>query len=89
MRYYVAFDFQVENTPEGYVVSACVSQPPSEYKTWRPLRNFGDRQGDAIRFKTLDCPKLNEFSLKNLINDYNSKVKYIRVNSRKLKKQSV
>ncbi|EFM01823.1 hypothetical protein HMPREF0658_1311 [Hoylesella marshii DSM 16973 = JCM 13450] len=84
---YVAFEFQVENTSDGYVVSAFVCEPPSTYRTWKPLRNFGDRQSDAIIFKNEDCPKLNEISLKVLIRDYCKDVKYIRVGSREFVKQ--
>lgn len=84
---YVAFDFQIENTHNGFVVSAFCCDTPSTYWQWKPLRNFGDRQSDTIEFKHRDCPKLNEFSLKNLINSYDKEVKYIRVNDRKFIKQ--
>jgi hypothetical protein len=84
---YFAHDFQISNTPDGYVVSALVSEPPSSYRSWMPLRNFGDRQSDAIIFKNEDCPKLNEFLLKMLIRGYNKEIKYTRINSRKFVKQ--
>lgn len=45
---YIAFDFQIQNTPDGYVVSAFVAETPSTSRVWKPLRNFGGRQGDAI-----------------------------------------
>ena len=85
--YYFAHDFQICNTPDGYVVQALVSEPPSSYRCWKPLRNFGDRQSDAIIYKNEDCPKLNEYLLKMIIKDYRKDAKYIRVNSRKFIKQ--
>lgn len=84
---YFAHDFQICNTPDGYVVNALVSEPPSSYRSWMPLRNFGDRQSDAIIFKNEDCPKLNEFLLKMLIRGYNKEIKYKRINSGKFVKQ--
>ncbi len=84
---YIAFDFQIQNTPDGYVVSAFVAETPSTSRVWKPLRNFGGRQGDAIIYKTEDCPRLNEFNLKNLINRYRKEDKWIRVNGRKFVKQ--
>ena len=84
---YIAFDFQIENTSDGFVVSAFVCDTPSTHWQWKPLRNFGDRQGDAIIFKEEDCPRLNEFNLKSLINRYNKATKYRRVNNRRFIKQ--
>lgn len=84
---YIAFDFQIENTHDGFVVSAFVCDTPSTHKQWKPLRNFGDRQSDAILFKNEDCPRLNEFALKSLINGYGRAIKYRRVNNRKFIKQ--
>ena len=84
---YIAFDFQIENTRDGFVVSAFVCDTPNTNREWKPLRNFGDRQSDAILFKNEDCPRLNEFNLKSLINRYDRATKYIRVNNRKFIKQ--
>lgn len=84
---YIAFDFQIENTNDGFVVSAFVCDTTSTHKRWKPLRNFGDRQGDAILFKKVDCPRLNEFNLKSLIDRYDKATRYIRVNNRKFIKQ--
>lgn len=41
---YIAFDFQIENTHDAFVVCAFVCDTPSTHKQWKPLRNFGDRQ---------------------------------------------
>lgn len=84
---YVAYEFQIENTPAGYIVSALVSEPPSSYRCWKPLRNFGDRESDALIFKNEDCPKLNESLLKMTIKGYRKEHKYKRINSRKFVKQ--
>ena len=84
---YVAFNFQIENTPDGYVVSAFVCDTPNTNREWKPLRNFGERQSDAILFKEEDCPRLNEFDLKSLINGYDRVIRYRRVNNRKFIKQ--
>lgn len=84
---YIAFDFQIENTPDGYVVSAFVCETPSTSRVWKPLRNFGDRQSDAKIYKEEDCPKLNEHNLKGLIERYRKEDKWIRINGRRFVKQ--
>ena len=73
--------FQVENNPEGYVVS-CYHD-----LQWHPLRNFGERQGDARFFKEYDCPKLEDGMIRALIKHYDPSVKYIRLNGGRFKKQ--
>lgn len=67
--------FQVENNPEGYVVS-CYHD-----LHWHPLRNFGERQGDAKCFKDWDCPKLSDQQIRILERNYNPDRKYVRVSS--------
>ena len=43
------------NWNEGYEV--CVLMPDERgLRKWFPLRNFGDREGDAKAFKYFDCP---------------------------------
>ena len=64
--------FQVENLPEGYVVS-CYHD-----LHWHFLRNFGDRQGDAIAFRDYDCPKLPDTHIRMLEKNYSKDRKYIR-----------
>lgn len=73
--------FQVKNAPEGYIVEVY------ENNRWFPLRNFGDRQGDALEFCHWDCPKLSDMSIKALIKRYDNNVKYIRVNEKVFRKQ--
>lgn len=84
---YIAFDFQIENTHDGFVVSAFVCDTPNTNREWKPLRNFGDRQSDAILFKEEDCPRLNEFNLKNLINRYDKDDKWMRASGRRFVQQ--
>ena len=80
-QYHKTMMFQIENTPGGYVVSCYYDQH------WHPLRNFGDRQGDARFFKEHDCPKLEDGMIRVLIKHYNPSVKYIRLNGGRFKKQ--
>ena len=73
--------YQVENNPEGYVVS-CYHD-----LQWHPLRNFGERQGDASAFRYWDCPHLSDTQIKMLERAYNKDRKYIRVSSTKFMPQ--
>ena len=69
--------FQVSNEPWGYVVEAYF--PDSDgCERWQPLRNFGDRQGDAIDFCNIDCPDLSDANIRALINRYDWKTAYAR-----------
>ena len=54
--------------------------------TTLPLRNFGQRQGDAKVFQTEDCPKLSETELKYLAKRYDPTVKYKRMGERRFVK---
>lgn len=73
--------FQVGNTSDGYVVS-CYHDCH-----WHPLRNFGDRQGDARIFMESDCPKLPLQHLRLLERAYDKNTKYIRETSQRFRKQ--
>ena len=76
--------FQIENTPNGYVVEAYVIEDVNSLRGyWHPLRNFGERQGDAIAFRDYDCPKLSDAELRLLIKAYSPEKKYERINGRK------
>jgi len=79
--------FQVKNTPNGYVVEAFTPSMDSPGGYWHPLRNFGDRQGDAIAFRDFDAPLLPDAHIRALIKAYNPETKYIRVNGQKFIKQ--
>ena len=67
--------FQVENLPEGYVVS-CYHD-----LQWHSLRNFGERQGDAICFRDYDCPKLDDTHIRMLEKAYTKEKRYIRISN--------
>ena len=71
--------FQVENNPEGYVVS-CYHDAH-----WHPLRNFGVRQGDAFAFRDWDCPNLDDSHIRMLEKAYSKDRRYIRISSRQFK----
>lgn len=73
--------FSIGNTSDGYVVSVL------RENSWFPLRNFGERQGDAIEFRYYDCPHLNESQIKMLIRNYDKDRKFIRIDSRHFKVQ--
>ena len=77
--------FQVENTPCGYIVSAYVMDD-NGYGQWHRLRNFGDRQGDAIESRSWDCPNLSDTQLRMLIKNFDINVKYKRISSTKFTK---
>ena len=77
--------FQVSNTHDGYIVEVDILANLSW--CWKSLRNFGDRQGDAIDFKNIDCPNLSNAVINMLIKNFNKDTKYIRVNSSKFIKQ--
>lgn len=74
--------FQVENNPEGYVVS-CFHDDH-----WHRLRNFGDRQGDAKAFAFWDGPKLSDQQIKVLEKNYDPDKRYIRISSTKFRVQT-
>lgn len=79
--------FQKKNTPHGYVVEGYFTLPPETWDSWHPLRNFGDRQSDALEFKNIDCPELDIRHAISLARMYKSEIKYIRVNRRCFKRQ--
>ena len=58
--------FEVANTPEGFVVYAY------DDGYWMPLRNFGERQGDARDFAFVDCPELSTLAIRALEKRYDS-----------------
>ena len=70
----------------GFVVCAVVYEDSKGYRTY-PLRNFGDRLGDAKIFQYDDCPKLTERQIETLIKNYDPNVKYKRINARHFERQ--
>lgn len=76
------------NWDDGYVVTVILPDPNlGGYLRHFPLRNFGDREGDAKAFKYLDCPDLTDTQIRMLIKNYNPAVKYQRISGRKFVKQ--
>lgn len=78
--------FQIANEPWGYVVEAHWQDEDGVYR-WHPLRNFGDRQGDALDFCHHDCPSYEPAVIKTLIGRYDWKVKYVRLDGNHFYKQ--
>lgn len=56
---------QVHGTKNGYIVELY------DNEQWRPLRNFGERAGDAIRYAYDDCRKLDLAILRATAAKYN------------------
>lgn len=71
---------------DGYLVSVHILDEKGNGR-WYPLRNFGDRQGDARIYREEDCPKLTEADIKMTIRSYRADVKYIRLGFKKYRKQ--
>lgn len=69
--------FQISNNPEGYVVEAFWPDADG-MERWMPLRNFGDRQGDAIDYRDIDCPELSDTMIRALIKAYDKDRRYAR-----------
>ena len=64
----------------GYEVCVVLPSLETGYLHTYPLRNFGERQGDAICFKMFDCPLLTDMQVRSLINSYDPSKKYRRIN---------
>ena len=64
--------FQINNTPDGYVVE--VYREVGAFYDWAKLANFGDNQGDARFFKEYDAPRLAEWQIRSLIDNYDKSV---------------
>ena len=68
---------QIENTPDGYIVGAYL-RDGNGYGHWYRLRNFGDRQGDAIAFREYDLPTFSNQQIKLFIKTFDVGKKYMR-----------
>ena len=71
----------------GYVVNILAYDEKWKRKRFFPLRNFGEHHGDARMFKEVDCPELTDSQLRMLINSYNNKIIYKRINGRRFVKE--
>jgi len=70
--------FEVNNTRHGYVVEAYMLDKDGTER-WLPLRNFGERQGDALDFCRTDCPKYSLDLIRGMVNTYRPDVTYARI----------
>ena len=62
----------------GYVVQSYFRIPPDTHNRWHSIRNFGNRQGDAIRYMS-DIKNSELHKLNSLAKTYKPDVKYIRM----------
>lgn len=83
----VVDNFEICNSEFGYIVEAHI-EDDNGMRYWVPLRNFGQRQSDAMDFCHTDCPKLNETSVKSLARSFDRAVTYKRVNGRRFVRTS-
>lgn len=74
------------NWNDGYEVCVLM-EDERRLRRWLPMRNFGDRQGDACIFKEVDCPDLTDTQLRMLTKRFDRSVKYERINGKHLIKQ--
>lgn len=74
------------NWNDGYEVCVLMEDERG-LRRWLPLRNFGDREGDAKAFKYFDCPDLTDTQLRMLTKRFDRSVKYERINGRHFIKQ--
>lgn len=78
--------FQISNESWGYVVEAYFPDKDG-MERWQPLRNFGDRQGDAMSFRDYDCPELSDAQIRMLIVRYDWQTCYVRIGKNRYYKQ--
>lgn len=62
----------------GYVVQAYFRCSLDTHEKWHSIRNFGDRQSDAIEYLN-DIENVEEYRLNSLAKAYSPDVKYIRM----------
>ena len=68
---------QIENTPDGYIVGVYL-RDGNGYGQWHRLRNFGDRQGDAIEFREYDLPTFSYQQIELFVKTFDVGQKYMR-----------
>ena len=69
---------EIENTSYGYIVSAFM-RDENGHGHWYRLRNFGERQGDAIEFRDIDLPTFTDLRLRGFIKTFRITDKYKRL----------
>lgn len=68
---------QIENTPDGYIVGVYMVDERG-HGQWLRLRNFGDREGDAIEFLHYDLPTFDITRIKMFAKTFDITRKYAR-----------
>ena len=68
---------QIENTPDGYIVGVYLMDGNGNGH-WYRLRNFGDRQGDAIAFREYDLTMFSNQQIELFIKTFDVGKKYMR-----------
>lgn len=63
----------ISNTPDGYVVSARFQMQGEKEERWHKVKNFGDRQGDAIVFRDIDLATLDFNRVALMAKKYNGR----------------
>ena len=76
---------QIENTPDGYIVGVFL-RDGNGCGQWHRLRNFGDRQGDAIAFREWDLPTFTDAQILLFIKTFKIENKYKRLDKNKYAK---
>lgn len=76
---------QIENTPDGYIVGIFL-RDGTGCGRWYRLRNFGDRQGDAIEFREWDLPTFTDAQIRLFIKTFKIENKYKRLDKNKYAK---
>ena len=76
---------QIENTEHGYIVGVYLRDGAGN-GAWHRLRNFGDRQGDAIMFRDYDIPDLSDGQINILVREFKVGNIYERISKNRYKK---
>ena len=79
---------QIENTPYGYIVGIFLMDGDG-CGSWHRLRNFGDRQGDAIAFREWDLPTFTDAQIRLFIKTFRIENKYKRLDKNKYAKVQI
>jgi len=81
MRFFIRND----RDSNGYLVMVRMENA-NGFRWCSPMRNFGDRQSDAMNFRDWDCPKFTETQIKAFVTSYKPNEKYKRIGFRKYRR---
>lgn len=76
----------INNNNNGYVVAVLITCNDG-LERYKPIINFGDRQGDAIEFVAYDIEKFSYATIAARVKSYKEDDKYKRVGSCKYVRQ--